>query len=88
MARGPELLLCNQMQFTCLNHMQMNPPHAVQAAAAGRGLSPSFGAVERDSAPTSEVRDVGLSACGGADQRCFDPRKLSFASRLFTVDRD
>ena len=66
----------------------MNPPHAVQAAAAGRGLSPSFSAVKEDSASVSEVGDVGLSAGGGANQECFDPRKLSRALQLFTIDRD
>jgi hypothetical protein len=68
-----------------LNHMKMNLPHAVQAAAAGRGFPPSFSAVDGGFASLSEVGEVGLSACGGANQKLFDPQKVSPPSRLFTV---
>lgn len=70
-----------------LNHMEMSLPHAVQAAAAGRGFSPSFGSVEGGFTSLSEVWEVGLSACRGANQKRFDSRKLFPASRICTVDR-
>jgi hypothetical protein len=69
-----------------LNHMKMTLPHAVQAATAGRGCPPSFSAVEGGFTSLSEVGVVGLSACRGANQKLFDPRKLSPTSRLFTID--
>lgn len=58
-----------------LNHMQIDIPHAVQAAAAGRGFSPSFSAVRRGCASQGEVGGVGLSAGGGANVKLFDPQK-------------